>query len=115
MLAEMTGQPVDRLIKRNEGWHARMRFRQAGLLDLRSEIECVREIAAGEEMGEPIQDILREIQGFADLTSRAAAAISDDVRGHGRAVFAVTPVHFLDDTLAPVAARQIEIDIGPAF
>ena len=57
----------------------------------------------------------RKIQRLADLARRAAAAIGDDVRGHGCAMFAVAPVNFLDDALAPVAARQIEIDIRPAF
>ncbi len=57
----------------------------------------------------------RKIERLADLARGAPAAISDDVRGHGRAVFAVTPVNFLDDALAPVAARQIEIDVRPAF
>ena len=30
-------------------------------------------------------------------------------------MFAVAPINFLDDALAPVAAREIEIDVGPAF
>ena len=30
-------------------------------------------------------------------------------------MLAVAPVNFLDDALAPIATRQIEIDIGPAF
>src|SRR5262249_21684865 len=34
---------------------------------------------------------------------------------HGRAVLAVTAINFLDHALTPVAARQIEIDVGPAF
>ena len=92
-----------------------MRFRKTGLLDLGGEIEGVRKIAAGEEVGEAIENVRRKIQRFADLARGAAAAISDDVRGHGGAVFAVTPVNFLDDALPPIAARQIEIDIGPAF
>src|SRR4030095_296199 len=33
----------------------------------------------------------------------------------GCAVFAVTPVNFLDDPFAPIAARKIEIDVRPAF
>ena len=115
MLAEMPRQSVDRLVKRDERRHARMRFRQTGLLDLRLQIERVRKIAVREEMREAIENVRRKIQRFADFARGAAAAISDHVRGHGRAVFAVTPVNFLDDALAPVAARQIEIDVGPAF
>ena len=67
------------------------------------------------KMRKAIENIRRKIQRLADLARGAASAISDDVRGHGRAVFAVTPVNFLDDALAPIAARQIEIDVGPAF
>ena len=92
-----------------------MRFRQAGLLDLRCQIERMREIAVGEEAGETIENIGRKVECLADLTRGAAAAIGNHVRGHGRAVLAVTPVNFLDNAFAPVATWQIEIDIGPAF
>ena len=115
MLAEMARQSVNRLIQPNEGRHARMRFRQTGLLDLRLQIERVRKIAVREKMRETIENVRRKIERLADLARGAASAISDDVRGHGRAVFAVTPVNFLDHALAPIAARQIEIDVGPAF
>src|SRR5262249_11365400 len=43
----------------------------------------------------------------------AAAAVRDDVGGHRRAEAAVLFVHVLGDLLAPIAARQIEIDVGP--
>ena len=56
-----------------------------------------------------------KFSAFADLARGAAAAISDHIRGHGRAVFAVTAINFLDHAFAPIAARKIEIDIGPAF
>src|ERR1043166_4251906 len=67
------------------------------------------------KMRKSLQDIGREIQSLPNLPRGAASAIGNDVRGHGRAVFAVTPVNFLDDTLAAISARQIEIDIRPAF
>ena len=57
----------------------------------------------------------RKIERLADLARRASAAIRDHVRRHGRAVFAVAPVDFLDHAFAPIAARQIEIDVRPAF
>ena len=115
VLAEMTRQSVDRSIKSDERGHARMIFRQTGLLDLRFQIERVRKIAVREEMRETIENARRKIERFADLARRAAAAIRDHVRGHGGAMFAVAPINFLDHRFAPVATRKIEIDIGPAF
>src|SRR5256885_4388250 len=115
VLAEMPRQTVDRLVKRDERRHPRMRFRQTGLLDLSAQVERMREIAAGEQVGEAVENVRRKIQRLADLARGAPAAISDDVRGHGGAMFAVTPIHFLDYALAPIAARQIEIDVRPAF
>src|ERR1700730_5744362 len=92
-----------------------MFFRQTGLLDLRLKIERVRKIAVREEMREAIENARRKIQRFADLARSAPPAITDHVRSHGRAVFAVAPVNFLDHAFATVAAWKIEIDIGPAF
>ena len=50
---------------------------------------------------------------LADLARRGPAAIGDDVGGHGRAELAVALVDVLNDALALIAARQIEIDVGP--
>src|SRR5206468_4030956 len=72
-------------------------------------------IAVGKQMGETVQNVRGEIECFANLARGAAPAISDDIGGHGRAVFPVTPVDFLDHTFAAIATRQIEIDVGPAF
>ena len=47
------------------------------------------------------------------LARRAAAAIGDHVGRHRRAQLAVALVDVLDHLLAPVAARQVEIDVGP--
>src|SRR6478736_5323236 len=66
-------------------------------------------------MREAVQNVRRKIERFADLARRAAPPISDDIRGHGRAMFAVTAIDFLDHAFAPIAARQIEVDVGPAF
>ena len=92
-----------------------MSLGQTRLLDLRLEIEGVRKIAVREEMRETVENVRRKIERLADFARRTAPTISDHVGGHGRAVFAVAPVNFLDDALAPIAARQIEIDVGPAF
>ena len=52
-------------------------------------------------------------QHLADFARRAAIAVRDDIGRHRRAVPAVLLVHVLDDAFAPVAARQIEIDVRP--
>ena len=48
-------------------------------------------------------------------TSRAASAsaVGDDVGGHRRAVLAVALVDVLDDALALIAARQVDVDVRP--
>src|SRR5437763_3482105 len=66
-------------------------------------------------MRETIENTRRKIQRLADLARGAPAAITNYVRGHGRAVFAVAPINFLDRRFAPVAAGKIEIDVGPTF
>src|SRR5205809_803798 len=66
-------------------------------------------------MRKAIENARRKIQRFADLTRGAPPAVTDHVRSHGRAVFSVAPVNFLNDALASVAAGKIEIDIGPTF
>src|SRR5262249_29942124 len=50
-----------------------------------------------------------------DLTRRTAPTIRDHVCRHGCAVFAVTPVNFLDHCFSPIAAGKIKIDIRPSF
>src|SRR5262249_15653921 len=70
---------------------------------------------AGKQVREPVDNARRKIQRFADLTRGAAPAICDHVRRHGCAVFAVTPINFLDHCFPPIAAGKIKIDIRPAF
>ena len=56
VLAEVTRQPVNRLIQLHKCAHARMFPGQTGLLDLRLQIERVRKIPMSEQMGKSIQD-----------------------------------------------------------
>ena len=57
--------------------------------------------------------VLVEAQRLAHFARGRAAAIGDDVGGHGGAELAVALVDVLDDALALVAAGQVEIDVGP--
>src|SRR2546423_11074844 len=52
-------------------------------------------------------------QGFAHFAGGNAIAIRDDIGRHGGATFAVSLVDILNDFFALVAAREIEIDVGP--
>ena len=54
-----------------------------------------------------------EAEHFSDVAHGGAAAIGDDIGGHGGAEFAVALVDMLDDALALIAAGKVEIDIRP--
>ena len=111
----MPRQSINRMIEPDERRHARMRFWQTCLLDLRFEFERVREIAACEQMRETINDARGKIERFPNLARRAAPAIRYHVRGHSSAVFAVAPVNFLDHPFPAIAAWKIQINIRPPF
>src|SRR6266850_1555566 len=115
MLAKVARQTVNRAIQPDECRHPWMMFRETCSFDLRFQFHRVREIAAGKQVREPVDNARRKIERFTDLTRRAAPTISDHVRSHGCAVFAVTPINFLDHCFPPIAAGKIKIDIGPAF
>ena len=115
MLTEVSRQAVDRVIQPDECRHPRMIFRQTGRFDLRFQFQRVREIAVREQVREPVNDARRKIQRLANLARRAASAVTDHVRSHCGAVFAVTAINFLDHRFATIAAGKIEIDIRPAF
>ena len=53
-----------------------MLIRQTGLLDLRSQIEGVRKIAAGEQMRKTIENAWRKIQRLSNLARSAPARSS---------------------------------------
>src|SRR5215211_6200582 len=66
-------------------------------------------------MREPIDNARRKIQRFANLTRGAASAIRDHVCSHCCAVFAITPINFLDHCFPPIAAGKIKINVRPAL
>jgi hypothetical protein len=71
------------------------------------------ELEAPEQLRQPIQLRRLEPQHLPHLARGAAIAVGDDVGRHRRAVAAVLLVDVLDDAFAPIAARQIQIDIRP--
>jgi len=66
-----------------------------------------------DEAGEPVDGFGVKAESFADFARGGAAAIGDDVGGHGGAELAVTVVDILNSFFALVAAGKIEVDIGP--
>ena len=114
MLPEMPRQILDPSPQVREYPHARPLWRETH----RSEVslECLVRIDKLEvvhRLREPVDLFGVDRQRHADITRGAAAAVRDDIGGHGRAKAAVLLVHVLNDALATVAARQVEVDVGP--
>ena len=87
------------------------------LPELVVEVACAlrdlgRHVAA-EALGDSAHLLERESQRLAHLTCRRARAVGDDVGGHTGAVRSVALVDILNDLLALVARRQVEVDIRP--
>ncbi len=114
VLAEMARQILDPRPERGEAANARQGRIAAGLGQmLRQELFRVLIAPVGDELGQPIAHVGREPERLPDLARRAPAAIRDHVGGHPGAEPPVAPVDVLNDRLAPLAARQIEIDVRP--
>ncbi len=79
----------------------------------RQRLVRIDELELPHQPRDPIDRLGVEPQDLADLARGAAAAVRDHVGRHGGAQPAVALVDVLDDALAPVAARQIEIDVRP--
>jgi hypothetical protein len=65
------------------------------------------------DLRKPIDLRQVEPERLAHLARGAAPTVRNDVGGHRRAQPSVLFVHVLNHQLAAIAARQIEIDIGP--
>ena len=65
------------------------------------------------QTGEARELIFGEAERLADFACGGAAALADDVGGHGGAELAVALVDVLNDLLALIAGRQIDVDVGP--
>lgn len=64
-------------------------------------------------LGERVDHLRRAAKHLPHLARRAAATIGDDVGRHRRATIAIARVEILDRLLATVAARQVQVDVGP--
>ena len=114
VLAQVPRQILDAAPEPGEVLHARLGGIAAGLAQVREQaVARIRVLPVAHELGEPLDRVGGQPQGLADLARRAAPAIGDHVGGHGRAEAPVALVDVLDHRFAPVAARQVEIDVGP--
>ena len=73
----------------------------------------IDELELAHQLREAIDLVLAQREHLADVARGAAPAIRDDVGRHRGAERAVALVHVLNDALALIAARQIEIDVRP--
>ena len=65
------------------------------------------------EAGDLVECLHVEAEDLADFARGEAAAVGDDVGGHGGAALAVALVDVLDDAFALFAAGEVDIDVGP--
>ena len=79
----------------------------------RQRVARIDELEVVHHLREPVDLRRIEAERLPHLARRAAPAVRDHVGRHRRAEAPVFFVDVLDDLLAPVAARQIEIDVGP--
>src|SRR5262249_25483542 len=114
VLAEMPRQILDSSPEHGEAPDARRCRIATGLGQmLRQELLGILIAPVRDELRESVAHVAREPERLPDLARRAATAIRDDVGGHSGAEPTVAAIDVLDDRFAPVAARQIEIDVWP--
>src|ERR1041385_3736714 len=114
MLAEVPRQVLHQLIKLKELFDARLAQIQTGIAKLSlAGVVWIFPFPRVHEAGEACQRFIVEVEHLADFTCGRAPAISNDVRRHRRAEFSITLVNVLNRLLTLIAARQIEIDVGP--
>ncbi len=114
MLAQVARQVLHLPPQLGEMPHARLVAGHAGLGEaLRQRLVRIDELELVHHLGQPIDLPFVQVERLSHLARRTLAAIRDHVGRHGGAVLPVFLVHVLDHALAPGAARQVEIDVGP--
>ena len=114
MLPEMPRQILHAVPQLGEPSERRMIEIAAGLdHPLAQRVGRIDELELIHHLGQAIDLRRVDAERLSDFARRALAAIGDDVRRHRRAEPPVLLVHVLNHLLAAIAARQIEIDVGP--
>ena len=114
MLAKVARQVLNLAPQRPEEPVSRVVRIEPGLAEVASErFAGIDELELAHQPRQPIDVGFGQLQHLADLARRAAAPIRDHVGGHRRSQRAVAFVHVLNDALALVATRQIQVDVRP--
>ncbi len=114
VLAEVARQILHARIKLEEFSDARLREIEARIAKLPlGSIAGVLPLPGPHQRGKARQNVFLESEDLADFARGGAAAVGDDICGHGGAAPAVALVDVLDDALALVSAGQVEVDIRP--
>ena len=114
VLAQMPRQVLHAVPEIGELAHPRIDAVHADLAQVPGQrLAAVHELEAVHQLGQPIDQIGVKAQRLAHFPRGAAVAVGDDVGRHRRAQLAVALVDVLDHALAPIAAGQVEIDVGP--
>ena len=114
MLPQMAWQILDPAPQLRERPHPRPVERQAGRLSVAPErLVRIGELEVVHRLRQPVDLGGVQRQRLTDVARGATTAIRDHIGGHRRPQAAIFLVHVLNDALAAVAARQIEVDVGP--
>ncbi len=115
VLPQVARQSVDSLKKLQARRCPGVRLVEARLFELFLQFDAVRKVARMEQTRKAVQHVGGQIERLADLAHGALAPQGDDVSRHADAVATAAPVHFLDDLFPALAARQVQVDVGPRF
>ena len=114
MLTEVPRQVLHLLPEPDELPHPLIVSRETDIGELaRQRVVRIHVLELVHHLREAIDVHLVELERLSHFAGGTSAAIGDDVGGHRCPVRAVLLVDVLDHPLAPIAARQIQIDVGP--
>ncbi len=114
MLAEMAREILNLAPEPGEQLHVlRVPIEPDGRQVMRQRVVRISEFEVVHHLREPVHLCGVEAHHLPHLARGAPAAVGDDVGRHRRSEPAVLLVDVLDDALAPISAREIEVDVGP--
>ena len=114
VLAQVTGQALDPGYKLDQSGDAGRAGVDAGFFDARHQgLGVLLEIESAELSRQFVHGIRSQPHHLAHLPHRQARAVGDDIGRHGGPLVTVFFEYVLDDPLAWVAGRKVEVDIRP--